>query len=332
MGTICEEVGKLLKNKLLAEEAVALPGVGTLYVKRVPARRVSAKVVEPPYRFVEFSSNEEGLSLVDEIARLARCSGQQAADAYERWLSKSRNEAEGTLEILGVGTLCGKSFRPATAFERQLNPQGRTPVRIRRPMPWWQWSLATLGIVAVAAAVVGWLSPSHFWTGLFRKSEPVEVVLQQTAAPAQEAAPEASPASENLAAAEPSPAPESSAGPAPEPAASAAPASAAGPAPASASSAAPAAQRPAVHEIVRTRSGESYVVLGIFSVEANARRAVEQAEAKYESVKRSGCRIFRYGDQYLVSLGEAGSRSAAQELAARFRESGVPDVWVYSKR
>ena len=330
MGTINEEVGKLLKNKLLAEEAVTLPGVGTLYVKRMPARRVSAKVVEPPYRFVEFSSNGQGLSLVDEIARLARCSEQQAADAYERWLSKSRDEAGETLEVLGVGTLCGKSFRPTEAFERLLNPQGRTPVRIRRPMPWWQWSIATLGIVAVVAAVIGWLSPTHFWTGLFRKSEPVEVVLQQpSAAPAAPAASSAAPAAEGSAAAETAPASVSAAAPsstaAPAPAASAASAVSAAPA-------TPAASRPAAGEIVRTRSGESYVVLGIFSVEANARRAVELAETKYESVKRSGCRIFRYGDQFLVSLGEAGTRSAAQELAARFRESGVPDVWVYSKR
>ena len=94
----------------------------------------------------------------------------------------------------------------------------------------------------------------------------------------------------------------------------------------------PAPAAPAEEEIVRTRSGESYVVLGIFSSERNARRAIEQAIAQIETLTEADCRIFLYGDKFLVSLGEAESREEAQAEAARHRKTGLSEVWVYSKR
>ncbi len=309
MAAINEETGRLVRNLLMAEQPVFLPGIGSLYVERAAARRVSASVVAPPFRYVEFASAERGASLPSEIARAAHCSAEEAADVYQRWLDRSLDDASGRLTIEGVGTLFQKSFRPDPAFDRLLNPQGREPVRLRRPMPWWLWSAVTLLIVFLAAAGVFWLDPVSRWPELFTSEpEPIEVVVRQPGEPRQPMLP-AEPGGEGEGEGTVVPASDTV-----QPSRSA------------------AAERPAAGEIVRTRSGWSYVVLGIYSTESNARRAVDQAVNRYERVTAGECRIFRYGEKFLVSLGEAQNREEAQSLAARYRAEGVADVWVYSKR
>lgn len=308
MATIEEEIGRIVRHRLAAEETVLLPGVGSLGVRRTPARRLSATRIAPPCREVEFSSAERGVSLVDTIARAASCTPEQAQGAYRRWLDKSLDPQSRRLEIVGVGTLFQKSFRPDPAFDRLLNPQGREVRTLRRTTPWWLWSLSTLGIIFLAAAGIFWLDPVTRWPEWF-SSTPATVEM-----------PLLTPARETEMIVETTP----------QPTAPVADTTAA--APAETVPAAPTEERPAAEEIVRTRSGESYVVLGIFSSERNARRAIEQAVAQTESLTEADCRIFLYGDKYLVSLGEAESREEAQVEAARHRKAGLPEVWVYSKR
>ena len=305
MATIEEEIGRVVRNRLAAEETVFLPGIGSLGIRRTPARRLSATRIVPPCRDVEFSSAERGVSLVDTIARAAACTPEQAAEAYRRWLDKSLDAQNGRLEIVGVGTLIQKSFRPDPAFDRLLNPQSRD-IRIRRrTTPWWLWSLSTLGIVFLAAAGIFWLDPVTRWPELF--STAPDVVEMRLLTPAVQ------PDTTLRAEATPQPAV-----PAVDPTVTAL--------------TEPAPAGPAEEEIVRTRSGESYVVLGIFSSERNARRAIEQAIAQIETLTEADCRIFLYGDKFLVSLGEAESREEAQAEAARHRKTGLSEVWVYSKR
>lgn len=310
MATIEEEIGRIVRHRLAAEETVLLPGIGSLGIRRTPARRLSATRIAPPCRSVEFSSAEQGVSLVDTIARAASCTPEQAQDAYRRWLDKSRDPQSGRLTIVGVGTLFQKSFRPDPAFDRLLNPQGREVRTLRRTTPWWLWSLSTLGIVFLAAAGIFWLDPVTRWPEWF-SSTPATVEMSLLT-PARKT--------------------ETIAETTPQPTAPAVDSTATAAAPAETVPAAPAEERPAAEEIVRTRSGESYVVLGIFSSERNARRAIEQAVAQTESLTEADCRIFLYGDKYLVSLGEAESREEAQVEAARRRKAGLPEVWVYSKR
>lgn len=310
MATIEEEIGRIVRHRLAAEETVLLPGIGSLGIRRMPARRLSATRIAPPCRSVEFSSAEQGVSLVDTIARAASCTPEQAQDAYRRWLDKSRDSQSGRLTIVGVGTLFQKSFRPDPAFDRLLNPQGREVRTLRRTTPWWLWSLSTLGIVFLAAAGIFWLDPVTRWPEWF-SSTPATVEM-----------PLLTPAEKT----------DTTTVTTPQPTAPAVDSTATAPTPAETVPAATAEERPAAEEIVRTRSGESYVVLGIFSSERNARRAIEQAVAQTESLTEADCRIFLYGDKYLVSLGEAESREEAQAEAARRRKSGLPEVWVYSKR
>ena len=67
-----EQVGRLVGNLLAGGGEVFLPGVGTLYTERRPARRIDRRTVQPPCRVVSFSSQQRGVSLVDEIARILR--------------------------------------------------------------------------------------------------------------------------------------------------------------------------------------------------------------------------------------------------------------------
>ena len=143
-----DEVNRLVGNLLAAGSGVFLPGVGSLFVERRGARRLSKRSVQPPCRVVSFSSQQQGVSLADELARTLHCDAAGAQDVYDRWLSRTR---EGdVLTIEGVGVLKFKNFTLAPAFDRLLNPQGHEPVRIKpaRRLDWALW----VGIAAIVIA------------------------------------------------------------------------------------------------------------------------------------------------------------------------------------
>lgn len=307
MATLNEEIGKLIARRLLADEAVTLPEVGALYTKRVPAKRISSTQLVPPHRVIAFSDTPMGRSLVEEIMREARCTEEQAADAYARWRSKS--SLEGRLNIEGVGSLCLKSLSPTEEFEKRLNPQGRGPIRVkRRPMPWWIWTAITLGTIALLFGLLArFVNPVELWQ---QWSRPKATVEQQEPTALPESAPEVK---------ETTATPESTGTPqVTEPAGQE-----------GAESEQNREERP--EEITRTRSGMSYVVMGIYSTESNARRAVKEA-VKRHAIPEADFRLFRYGEKWLVSLGEVEKRAEAQQIARRYRtQYGTKEVWVYSK-
>lgn len=317
MATLNEEIGKLIARRLLADGAVTLPEVGALYTKRIAARRLSATQLQPPHRVVEFSTTPMGLSLVEEIRREAHCSEEQAADAYARWRTKATQE--GRLEIEGVGILCLKTLTPTEEFEQRLNPQGKSPIRVkRRPMPWWIWTLLTLGGISLVFGALAWLvNPLEVWKKWSgTKSEVVQ------------------PAPENLQPSAVSEAPAEAEMGADTSAAITTETSATEPMEEPKEETEDSATKTRDREpaIERTRSGMSYVVMGIYSSEANARRAVELAAKRY-SIPHTDFQLFLYGEKWLVSLGEYAKRAEAQEAAGRYRsEHGAKDVWVYSKQ
>ena len=92
-----EQVGRIIGNLLAAGGTVLLPGVGSLRPERCAARRVARRMVEPPCRTVVFSSQEQGTSLVAEIARILCADGTPAGEAdaaartvYARWTERAR--------------------------------------------------------------------------------------------------------------------------------------------------------------------------------------------------------------------------------------------------
>ena len=80
-----DQVNRLAGNLLAAGGELYLPGVGSLCVRFRGARRLSARLVEPPSREVVFTSQQRGVSLVDEIARVLR---DAAPAETPRWASR----------------------------------------------------------------------------------------------------------------------------------------------------------------------------------------------------------------------------------------------------
>lgn len=123
------EVNKIVYNTLISEQAVTLPGVGTLLVKRVAASMQSKDVVAAPVFTVEFSSHVEAVSVVDVIAREGGVDTARAEDIYTRWLDKVRSGSVLTIE--GVGVLRNKNFELDKEFFAQLNPS-QNSVKIKQ--------------------------------------------------------------------------------------------------------------------------------------------------------------------------------------------------------
>ena len=75
-------------------------------------------------------------------------------------------------------------------------------------------------------------------------------------------------------------------------------------------------------------SGRHYVVLGVFSTEENARRAVRETAGK-ESAFR--CRIYRFGEKFMVSPFSSDDAGVCTQFI-RAQGGRFPDMWTYTAR
>lgn len=349
--SMVEQVNRLVGNLLAANSVVWLPDVGTLRVERQAARRLSRREVQPPVRLVNFSSQRSGESLVDAIARAARCDQATAEDIYARWLSRVRTENGVVME--GVGELKFKNFTPDEAFDRRLNPQGRRPMRVHTPrrLDWSVW----VGLVAAVLAVGGLV----YQFGLERNplDEP-EAEFVEASVPAagealaagsavEDAAAEAggvvaagndaAAATGNAAGTNAAVAPADAAvkgaptgAPAPRSAEAANPSVSAPAASAQPSAQVAAAPEPAAPagEPLRMTSKRHYVVLGVYSTLENAERAAAIA-AKKEPAMR--CTVYRFGGKFMVSPFESDDVEASRQFM-RAGRSAFPEMWIYSAK
>ena len=353
-----DQVNRLAGNLLAAGGELYLPGVGSLCVRFRGARRLSARLVEPPSREVVFTSQQRGVSLVDEIARVLRdaapaetpCSdtdgtpvsssasvvssapvapqreqaqvASQARDIYDRWLS--RTQQDGVLTIEGVGVLKFKNFTPDEAFDRRINPQGHAPVRIHRPRRFdgAMWIGIAAIVFVVAFTAYWWLDNRHAAPTVTTGSESVTLVAAAPAATEHSAAAEAS--ADGVGA-------DSVTDPAAAGTASAA-SGAEGAAQDAASALraeAPADTAPAADgEPARLVSGRRYVVLGVFSTPENAARAAQLAREKEGSFR---CGVYRFGAKFMVSPFESEDAEACT-LFIRAHAETFPGMWTYAAR
>lgn len=353
-----DQVNRLAGNLLAAGGELYLPGVGSLCVRFRGARRLSARLVEPPSREVVFTSQQRGVSLVDEIARVLRDAApaetprsdtdgtpsassasvassaqvapqreqaqvaSQARDIYDRWLS--RTQQNGVLTIEGVGVLKFKNFTPDEAFDRRINPQGHAPVRIHRPRRFdgAMWIGIAAIVFVVAFTAYWWLDNRHAASTVTTGSEPVTLVAAPPAATEHSAATEAS--ADGVGA-------DSVTDPAAAGTASAA-SGAEGAAQDAASALraeAPADTAPAADgEPARLVSGRRYVVLGVFSTPENAARAAQLAREKEGSFR---CGVYRFGAKFMVSPFESEDAEACT-LFIRAHAETFPGMWTYTAR
>lgn len=359
-----DQVNRLAGNLLAAGGELYLPGVGSLCVRFHGAKRLSARLVEPPSREVVFTSQQRGVSLVDEIARVLRDaapaetprsdtdgtpSASSASVASSAQVSStapvapqreqaqiasqardiydrwlSRTQQNGVLTIEGVGVLKFKNFTPDEAFDRRINPQGHAPVRIHRPRRF--DGAMWIGIAAIVFVVA---FTAYWWLGNRRDAvagrSASESVTLVAAAPA---------ATEHSAAAEAS-ADGVGADSVTDPAA-AGTASAVSGAEGAAQDAAPAlrAEAPADTapaadgEPARLVSGRRYVVLGVFSTPENAARAAQLAREKEGSFR---CGVYRFGAKFMVSPFESEDAEACT-LFIRAHAEAFPGMWTYTAR
>ena len=284
-----EQIGRLVGNLLAGGGEIFLPGVGSLYTERQGARRLNRRTVLPPSRTVAFTSQQRGVSLVDEIARVMREAGgyenpeAEAQAVYDRWIA--RVHRADLLTVEGVGELKFKNFIPDEAFDLRLNPQGREPVRVRvqRRFDWPLWvGIAAIGIAAVYGGR--------------------EFLLLYPEAPeaAGESAAQAGGAASGASVPDAAPEPEI------------------------------AETHPAQEQDVPTAllSGRHYVVLGVFSTEENARRAVRETEAKESALR---CWIYRFGGKFMVSPFSSDDAGACAQFI-RVQDGRFPDMWTYTAR
>ena len=146
-----EEVNKIIYNMLIGGKGVLLPGVGTLYIERQGAKRISKDRLLSPRNAVNFSSQAEGRSIVDEIVAIAGCGEEQARDIYDRWLAKTREGKR--ITIGGVGVLNDKSFSPEAGFNAAINPGGVKTLVVRQRSNVWLYAVS--GVCVAVALCVG---------------------------------------------------------------------------------------------------------------------------------------------------------------------------------
>lgn len=292
-----DSISQLLFNALAQHRTTVLPGIGSLRFRRIAAK-LEGSTLTPPRNMFRFSSREEGRSLLDMVIAEAGCTHEEGEEAYRRWLHRVKQGHEVVIE--GVGRIEEDFFKPSEELERLLNPVANTPVSLRR-----RRSLrgVWIGLAAVALVVV---AGAAWW---FAQNEPKatpapEVVAQKSEQPAPEttdsmAIKEAVAPIEGAAATvEETPAPT--------------------PAPA-----------PESTEIGKMTSGVSYVVLGVFSTEENARKYISQMANRAPEI---ACRAYKFqGSKFMVSGFESTDVAEATAFIREHRAK-LPDLWVYKRK
>lgn len=288
------EVNKIIYNMLVSGRGVYLPDVGSLYIERQAARKISSDKLLSPRNVVVFQSAEQAPSLVAEITNVAGCSVEQATDIYQRWSAKTR---EGNnVKITGVGVLNHKSFVMESEFASAINPKGVKTIVIRRRSNAWLYAICAVCVLVALGFCAYIIFGGEPKSGA--KSEPKAVEMVAQSAP-QVAADSVAQTAVN------------------EPAA------------AVESTESSTATAQATNTVASSNTDyEYYVVMGIFSTEENAQRAVEQAKSRIDDVN---CRVLPFKDKHMVTLFGSDKIGDCNSYANSYRDI-FSDLWVYKKK
>ncbi|MBP3611818.1 MAG: hypothetical protein J6J14_01265 [Rikenellaceae bacterium] len=296
-----DNITQLLFNALAQRQTVVLLGIGSLRFRRVAAK-LEGSTLTPPRNMFRFSSREEGRSLLDMMVDEAGCTREEGEEAYRRWLHRIKQGHSVVIE--GVGRIEDDFFTPSEELERLLNPTSGAPVVLRRHR-----SLRGLWIGLAAVALVAVAGGAWWYVNMHSAPVPT-LVAQKTEKPVAEVVETADSVAEG--AAEPVeefvPVAESAQSPAPE------------------NKPAPA---PATTEIGEMTSGMSYVVVGVFSTEANARKFIEQMARRAPEM---ACRAYKFqGSKFMVSGFESADGAEASAFI-RDHRAQFPDLWAYKRK
>lgn len=296
-----DSITQLLFNALAQRQTVVLPGIGSLRFKRIAAK-LEGSTLTPPRNMFRYSSREEGRSLLDMLISAADCSREEGEEAYRRWLRRIKQGH--SIVIEGVGRIEEDFFKPSDELEQLLNPVANAPLTIKRRRSWrGVWiTLAAVAVIGVAGAAWWYVQMQPTSTPAVvaqkvekTKTEVVKIAEKVDSVVAEQVVPEVAP--------EVAPVQKESA-----------PASA----PASVST-----------EVGEMTSGMSYVVMGVFSTEENARKYVTQLAKRAPEI---GCRIYRFqGAKFMVSGFESADGAAATTFIREHRTQ-FTDLWAYKRK
>ena len=301
-----DNITQLLFNALAQRQTVVLLGIGSLRFRRVAAK-LEGSTLTPPRNMFRFSSREEGRSLLDMLVDEAGCTREEGEEAYRRWLHRIKQGHSVVIE--GVGRIEDDFFTPSEELERLLNPTSDAPVVLRRHR-----SLRGLWIGLAAVALVAIAGGAWWYVNLYSASAPTRVA-QTTEKPAAEVVETAD-----------SVATESVVEGAAELVEEVVSVAGSGQSPAPENKPAPA---PATTEIGEMTSGMSYVVMGVFSTEDNARKFIEQMARRAPEM---ACRAYKFqGSKFMVS-GFESADGAEVSAFIRDHRAQFPDLWVYKRK
>ena len=299
------EVNKIIYNMLVSGRGVYLPEVGSLYIERQAARKISADKLLSPRNVVAFQSGEQAPSLVAEIVAVAGCSDEQAADIYQRWSAKTREGSN--IKIGGVGVLNHKSFVMESDFASAINPKGVKTIVIRRRSNTWLYAICAV-CVMVALGFCGYIMFGGEQKPAVKR---VESIAQTEAQPVVEQGVAESANAEGQVNTTDNTTAEATTA-------------------AIATSSDTSTQVAQTADTAATTSVdyEYYVVMGIFSTEENAQRAIEQAESR---IKDLNCRVLPFKDKFMVTLFGSDKIGDCNSFANSYRDI-YADLWVYRKK
>jgi hypothetical protein len=180
-------VDKVIFDALAKRQNVVLPDVGSLEVKRRPAKKLSEDRIIPPQNVVVFTTDEiaEGESVVSLLASTGEYNTDEVENVYRSWLDGASLD-EG-IEIEGVGDIRGGKFIVASALHGELNPADNEIVieRERNLGPLWAWILG--GVLLAILILGGFMCCKH---GCFDCKKDKQVETVQTAIIEEPATPE----------------------------------------------------------------------------------------------------------------------------------------------
>ena len=305
------EVNKIIYNMLISGRGVYLPEVGSLFIERQGARRISKDKLLSPRNVVTYSTQEQAPSLVSEIVNVAGCTQEQAQDIYERWLGKTR---EGnSVTIGGVGVLNHRSFSTEAAFGAAINPKGVKTLVVRRRSNGWLYAICAV-CVLIALGFFGYI----MWGDDASKSVKSSASTTTVAATSGDATTAGAAPADSLAVAGQN-------ATSTDASATAATATAATATTTTQSATAPTA---ANQQAKSATSYAHYVVMGIFSTDKNAEMAVAQVKSKISDAE---CVVLPFKNKFMVTIYGSNSRSDCAAYAKSYRDV-YPDLWIYDKK
>ena len=223
------------------------------------------------------------------VDEIVAIAGCQQSQAQDIYARWREKTLQGSdVTIGGIGVLRGKSFIADKSFAAAINPKGVKTLVVRRRRSN-AWIYILCGVAVVAAlAIFAFLQWGSEWS-LGAKQSKYEA--ESVAEPIVEVVTEADV----------------------EPAAD-------------------ASEDSNTKTIARPLEPQTYhnyyVVMGVFSTEQNAARAVEQLRSK---IKEATGEVLPYGDKYMVTAFGSNSRSECNLFIGAYGDI-YPDLWVYNKK